>query len=177
LVAEVESGEDALFDWDGETFQVSQVCGDEGVQCPGESYWRDVAVVQPHGTQRMLLNFINLDDERGELGQRMGGLMNESGEVEMLAGLALAADANCAAIGVGAVFGQFDDANEILDDGVIAYEWGAGCSIGGFVVLGSLRLETDYVAYRYSDLDLTGVDAEPAMDENGDPIPADDLAD
>lgn len=176
LVADVQAGEDAAFEWDGEMFQVSQVCGDEGVECPSETYWRDVAVVQPHGTSRMLLNFINLDDERGQAGQRMGGLMTEEGDVEMLAGLALGADNNCAAIGVGAVFGKFDDANEVIDDGTIAYEWGAGCVIGSFILTGSLRLETDYSAFRYSDLDLSTVRPEPAIDENGDPIPDEDLS-
>lgn len=167
LVAEVVSGEDASFEWDGETFQVSQICSDEGVECPAETYWRTVGVDQPWGTKNKLLNFVNLDPDRGEPGQRMGGRMTNAGTFAMLSGLDLAGNGHCAAIGVGVVQGTFSATNDRVDDGVISYEWTGGCEIGPLLIGANLRLETDYTAVRIGDLDLSSVEPEPPIDEEG----------
>ncbi|MEQ1566869.1 MAG: hypothetical protein ABMA64_14600, partial [Myxococcota bacterium] len=105
LVADVAAGEDAEITWDGQVFHASQVCADDGVQCPGETYWRTVAVEQPWGVSQGLLNFVNLDPERGTLGDRLGGAMADDGTFEMLAGLDLAGNGACASVGVGKVYG------------------------------------------------------------------------
>lgn len=168
LVAEVTSGEDASFEWDGQTFQIGQVCSDEGVECPGESYWRTVGIDQPWGPTRRLLNFVNLDPERGEPGQRMGGLLADDGSFEMLSGLDLDGAGNCAALGVGTVVGRFTDAGDV-EEGIVRYEWSAGCRIGDQEISGELLLETDYTAVRTGDLDLSAVEPAPPITESGEP--------
>jgi len=177
LVAEVESGEDATIEWDGETFQLSAVCSDEGTECPGETFWRDVAVDQPWGTDNALLNFVNLDQERGTPGQRMGGLLDEDGYFEMLAGLGIAANGAGAAIGFGVVDGYFDEDNQAIEDGVIAYGWGAGCVFSGVAIGASLRIETDFTATRVGDYDVSSVTPEPPIDEEGKEIDPEDPPD
>ena len=168
LVAEVAAGEDATIEWDGETFTLTQVCSDEGVECPGETYWRTVAIDQPWGEAYTLLNFVNLDQERGIAGQRMGGVLEDGGSFAMLAGLDLDGNDSCVAVGVGTVTGQFVDA--AIEDGIIAYAWGAGCEIGGVELNASLRLETDYTAIRTGDYDVSSVTPEAPIDENGDEV-------
>ena len=166
LVAEVVSGEDATIEHDGQTFQISQLCADEDVECPSETFWAELAVDQPWGADYDLLNFVNLDLESPNPGQRMGGFLTADGSFEMLAGLAVGAQGSCAALGVATVEGAFDEANEI-QDGVIAYEWAGGCAIGEVVIGTSLRIETDYVATRTGDLDLSSVTPEEPIDEEG----------
>ncbi|MEQ1506619.1 MAG: hypothetical protein ABMB14_30605 [Myxococcota bacterium] len=169
LVAEVVSGEDADFDWNGHGFEVSQLCSDEGVECPGESSWRTVGVDQPWGTSNRLLNFVDLDPDRGELGQRMGGRLGNDGRFSMLSGLDLDGYGDCAAIGVGTVKGTFTPENDGVTDGVLIYEWAGGCTIGGVELGAKIRLETDYTAVRTGDLDLSAIDAEPPVTSDGDP--------
>jgi hypothetical protein len=169
LVADVVSGEDAEITWDGAVFHVSQLCGDEGVQCPGETYWRTVGVDQPWGPSQGLLNFVDLDPERGTVGERLGGTMADDGTFTMLSGLDVDGNGNCAAIGVGTVLGTFSSTNDAIDLGVVAYEWSGGCEIGGIGIGAKLRLETDYTALRTGPLDLSAVDAEPPVTTSGDP--------
>ena len=167
LVAEAVSGEDATVEWDGESFQISQLCSDEGVVCPSEAYWTEVAVDQPWGTGYDLLNFVNLSEDRGTPGQRMGGFLDPDGHFTMLSGLAVGGEGACAAIGVGTVEGAFAEDNSTIDEGVIAYEWGAGCAIGEVIITGSLRLETDYAATRTGDYDVSSVTPEEPIDADG----------
>ncbi len=167
LVAEVVSGEDAAVEWDGETFQISQLCGDEGVVCPSEAYWTEVAVDQPWGLDYDLLNFVNLSEDRGEAGQRMGGTLDPDGHFTMLSGLAVGGEGACAALGIGTVEGAFAEDNSTIDAGVVAFEWGAGCAIGEVIITGSLRLETDYEASRSGDYDISSVTPEEPIDAEG----------
>ncbi|MCB9796393.1 MAG: hypothetical protein H6741_27165 [Alphaproteobacteria bacterium] len=174
LVAEVASGEDADVEWDGETFQVSTLCSEEGTECPGETYWHEVAVDQPWGPEYRLLNFVNLDLERGEPGQRLGGLLEDDGTYAMLAGLAVGGDENCAALGVGAVTGAFTDDNQAMVDGILAYAWAGGCQVGDVQVGVSIRLETDFSATRTGDYDVSSVTPEEPIDEDGQVVDPDD---
>ncbi len=167
LVAEVVSGEDATIEWDGETFQISTLCSEEGTECPSETFWRDIAIDQPWGTGYNLLNFVNLDDERGNPGQRMGGTMDEDGAFEMLAGLAVGAQGSCAALGVATVEGAFDAEATEVEDGMIVYEWAGGCQVGEVTIGTSLRLETDFSATRVGDYDVSSVTPEEPIDEEG----------
>jgi len=167
LVAEVVAGEDATVEWDGETFQISTLCGDEGTECPSESFWRDLAIDQPWGDGYNLLNFVNLDDERGTPGQRMGGTMAEDGSFEMLAGLAVGAQGSCAALAVATVEGAFDSEAANIDDGMLVYEWAGGCQVGEVTIGTSLRLETDFSATRVGDYDVSSVTPEEPIDEEG----------
>lgn len=170
LVAEVTAGEDAEIEWNGEILQVSQVCGKEGVDCPGETFWGSVGIEQPWGTGRQLLNFVNLDQERGQPGQRMGGALNNDGTFTMLAGVAVDGNKYCAALGVAAVEGRFGLLNTTIADGVIAYEFNGGCQFGKVEVGVKVRLETDYTATRVGDLDLSTVTPEPPIDEEGEEV-------
>ncbi len=170
LVAEVESGEDATIEWDGQTFQVSAICGEEGTECPAETFWGQVAVDQPWGTDNKLLNFVNLDQELGVPGQRLGGIMEQDGSFDMLAGLGIAANQACAVLGVGVVMGQFNASNDEITDGVIAYGWSGGCMIGEVAIGTTLRLETDYTAVRTGDYDVSSVTPEEPIDEEGEVI-------
>lgn len=167
LVADVAAGEDAEITWDGQVFHASQVCADDGVQCPGETYWRTVAVEQPWGVSQGLLNFVNLDPERGTLGDRLGGAMADDGTFEMLAGLDLAGNGACASVGVGKVYGTFDPVG--IDAGVVAYEWAGGCEIGGVGLGVALRIETDYTAVRTGPVDLGAIEVEPPVTTSGSP--------
>jgi hypothetical protein len=169
LVADVQSGEDAAIDFDGQVFRVSQVCGDEGVACPAETYWNVAGVEQPWGPTQRLLNFVNLDPERGDLGDRIGGTMEEDGTFSMLSGLTADAYAACGSLGVGTVTGAFASTNDAIDVGVIAYAWEGGCRFGGVDVGVNVRLETDFTAVRSGPLDLSAIEAEPAVTTSGDP--------
>lgn len=166
LVAELTDADSESFEWNGEIIEIGTLCSDEGVQCPSESFWGTVAVDQPWGADYDLLNFVNLDPELGTPGQRMGGTLYGDGSFVMLSGLGLATNENCAVLGVGTVEGTFDATNSI-QDGVIAYEWGAGCGVGEVVITGSLRLETDYTATRVGDYDVSSVTPEEPIDEEG----------
>ncbi len=170
LVAEVESGEDADIEWDGEIFQVSTLCSDEGVECPSETFWGEAAVDQPWGDGYSLLNFVNLDLDSENPGQRMGGVLNDDGSFDMLSGLGLAANGNCAAIGVGTVTGWFSEDNQAIEDGVITYAWAGGCSVDGVEIGVSFRLETDYSATRVGDYDVSSVTPEEPIDEEGEEV-------
>jgi len=170
LVAEVTPGSDETIEWNGGSFDVTTVCGDEGTDCPSESYWREVAVDQPWGSEYSLLNFVNLDQERGTPGQRMGGVLREDGGFEMLSGLALGANGPCAAIGVGTVTGAFVDENTAIEDGVITYTWLGACDLGTVTVGTELRLETDYTAARAGDYDVSSVTPEEPIDEEGEQV-------
>ena len=170
LVAEVASGEDATVDYDGESFQVGAVCDDEGTDCPSETFWQQMAVDQPWGPEYGLLNFVNLDLERGTPGQRMGGLLDETGAFTMLSGLAVGGDGGCAALGVGTVEGQFSEDNTEIIDAVIRYAWAGGCSIDGVDIGVSFRLESDAVATRTGDYDVSSVTPEDPIDEEGEPV-------
>lgn len=170
LVAAVESGEDATVEYNGGNFEVSQVCGDAGTDCPSESWWRTVAGDQPWGGAYSLLNFVNLDLERGEPGQRMGGTINSAGALEMVSGLGVAGDNGCAALAVGTVTGAFSaDAIEI-PDGIIAYEWSGGCQIGEATIATTLRLESDFTAARTGDYDVSSVTPEEPIDAEGEVV-------
>lgn len=170
LVAEVASGEDATVEWNGETFEVSTLCSDEGTQCPAETFWGEVAIDQPWGPEYKVLNFVNLDPDLGTPGQRIGGLLEDDGSFAMLSGLGLDGNGNCAVIGVGTVTGVFSADNAAVEDGVITYEWAAGCQVGDAEIGGKLRLETDYTAVRVGDYDVSSVDAEAPIDEEGEEI-------
>ena len=170
LVAEVESGEDATVEWDGSTFQVSQLCSDEGTECPSETFWRDVAIDQPWGDGYDLLNFVNLDEERGTPGQRMGGTLYEDGSFAMLAGVAVGAQGSCAALGVATVEGAFDSEAAAIDDGTIVYAWAGGCQVGEVTIGLELRIETDYTATRVGDYDISSVTPEEPIDDEGDEV-------
>ncbi|MCP4805221.1 MAG: hypothetical protein GY913_02990 [Proteobacteria bacterium] len=174
LVAEVVSGEDATVEWNGENFEISQLCSDEGVMCPSESYWTEIAVDQPWGVEYDLLNFVNLSEDRGTPGQRMGGELSDDGGFVMLAGLAVGGEGACAALGVGTVEGLFAEDNSTVDEGVIAYEWAAGCVIGEATISGTLRLETDYTAVRSGDYDISSVTPEEPIDSEGSEVDPDE---
>ncbi len=167
LVAEVESGEDETVEWDGSTFQVSQLCSEEGTECPSETFWQEVAVDQPWGNGYDLLNFVNLDEERGNPGQRMGGTLFEDGTLEMLAGLAVGAQGSCAAIGVATVEGAFDEEATEIQDGMVVYTWAGGCQVGEVTIGVELRLETDFTATRVGDYDISSVTPEEPIDDEG----------
>ncbi|RME21528.1 MAG: hypothetical protein D6798_17920 [Deltaproteobacteria bacterium] len=170
LVAEVSEGEDATIEYNGETFQVSAICSDEGTRCPDETWWSSAAVDQPWGPEYTLLNFVNLDPDHGTLGQRMGGLLEDDGSFAMLSGLSLSGNGHCATIGVGTVTGRFnDDATEIVD-GIVTYAWAGGCTVDGVEIGASLRLESDFTAVRTGDTDISGIEAEPPIDEDGSPV-------
>ncbi len=178
LVAEVAEGEDATIEFDGESFQISTLCSDEGTQCPDESWWSAAAVDQPWGSEYKLLNFVNLDPDpdpdHGTPGQRMGGTLEDDGSFAMLSGLGLTGNGNCAAIGVGTVTGSFnDDATEIVD-GVVTYAWAGGCSVDGVEIGVSLRLESDFTAQRTGDYDISSVDADEPIDEEGGTVDPED---
>lgn len=170
LVAEVEPGTEETIEWDGQSFTVSQVCGEEGTACPSESWSRTVAVDQPWGPGYELLNFVNLDLERGEPGQRMGGTMDETGAFEMLSGLAVAGENGCAALAVGTVDGTFAADAASIDDGVVVYEWAGGCQIGEATISTSFRLESDFTATRTGDYDVSSVTPEEPIDEEGETV-------
>lgn len=174
LVAEVAEGEDATVEWNGETFQISTLCSDEGVECPDETFWGEVAVDQPWGPEYALLNFVNLDEEHGTPGQRLGGLLDDDGSFSMLSGLALDGNGNCAVLGVGLVEGVFNADATAIEDGVITYAWAAGCKVGDATISGSLRVETDFTAERTGDYDVSGVTPEEPIDEEGDPVDPED---
>ena len=143
------------------------MCGDEGTVCPSEAFWAEIGLDQPNGTANRLVNFVNLDADRGNLGQRMGGLMSNTGLLEMLAGLDLGGNDNCVGIGVASVVGQMSADHSTIDDGIVRLEWAAGCTFDGVEIGGKLRLETDFVADRVSGLDLSSVTPEPPVDEDG----------
>lgn len=167
LVAEVVSGEDATVEWDGAAFQISTLCGDEGTECPSETFWRELAIDQPWGDGYDLLNFVNLDQERGTPGQRMGGTLYGDGGFEMLAGVAVGAQGACAALGIATVEGTLDASAANIDDGVIVYEWAAGCQVGEVVIGTTLRIETDFTAVRTGDYDISSVTPDEPIDEEG----------
>jgi len=169
-VADVTAGSEETIEWNGESFTASQVCGEEDTACPSESWWRTAAVDQPWGPDYQLLNFVNLDLERGEPGQRMGGLMDAAGAFEMLAGLGIAADNGCAVLGVGTVTGAFNADATAIEDGIVTYEWAAGCQIGEATIGSTLRLETDYTALRTGDYDVSSVTPEEPIDEEGEVV-------
>jgi len=174
LVAEVTPGTDASFEWNGETFQVSTLCSDEGVECPSETFSHTVAVDQPWGSEYKLLNFVNLDPEHGDPGDRMGGLLEADGTFNMLAGLQLGANGNCAAVGLGVVTGAFNADNTAIEGGKVVYGWAAGCAIGDQGIGASLRLETDFTAVRTGDYDVSSVTPADPIDETGEVVdPAD----
>lgn len=170
LVADVQPGTEETIEWNGESFTVSQVCGEEDTACPSESGWRELAVDQPWGPDHQLLNFVNLDLERGEPGQRMGGLLEEDGSFEMLSGLAIAGDNGCAALAVGTVTGTFSADATRVEDAMLVYEWAAGCQIGEVTVGTTLRIESDCTAVRTGEYDVSSVTPEEPIDEEGDPI-------
>lgn len=170
LVAEVENGEEESITWDEETFTIAQLCGEEGTECPSESWSREVAVDQPWGTGNQLLNFVNLDEERGELGQRMGGTLRDDRGFEMLSGLAVNSNENCAALGVGTVDGSFATDGRSIDDGVVQYEWAAGCQVGEVEIGARLRLESDFSASRIGDYDISRIGADEPIDAEGEEI-------
>lgn len=173
LVAEVTPGEEEDIEYNGEIFQVSALCGDDGTQCPSESYWREAAVDQPWGPEYKLLNFVNLDGERGVPGQRMGGTMEDDRRFAMLSGLQLGANELCAAIGVGTVAGAFTPDGAAIEGGVIAYEWAGGCDIGDGVGV-AIRLETDFSASRTGEYDVSSVTPEEPVDEEGGTVDPDE---
>ena len=167
LVAEVVDGEDATITWDGDTFQISTLCSDEGVECPSENYWGQVGIDQPWGPEYRLLNFANLDAEHGDLGRRLGGTLDDDGSFELLSGIGLAANGACAAIAVGTIEGNFTSDNSAIEDGVLSWGWAGGCEIDGVALGTSLRLETDFTAQRTGDLDLGTIVVEEPIDEDG----------
>lgn len=167
LVAEVAAGEEATIEYDGESFQVSTLCSDEGTQCPGETWWNSAAVDQPWGPAYKLLNFVNLDPAHGTPGQRMGGVLEDDGSFAMLSGLAVDGNGNCAALGVGTVTGRFTADGGAIEGGVIAYEWAGGCQVGEVDIGVSLRLESDFTAVRTGDYDVSAVTPEEPIDEEG----------
>ncbi|MEZ4317440.1 MAG: hypothetical protein R3F61_08045 [Myxococcota bacterium] len=170
LVAEVQSGENATIEWNGQTFDVEAICGDDGTTCPSEAYWGTMGIEQPWGSEYRLLNFINLDPERPPVGTRMGGLLEDDGSFTMLAGLDLDGSESCASIGVGAVTGRFSPDNRALQEGVIAFGWAGGCQFGDVTIGTNVRLETDVTAAWTGPLDLSGITPEPPIDENGDEV-------
>jgi hypothetical protein len=170
LVAEVQDGEDADIELDGEIIQVSTLCSDEGVECPDETFWNEVAVDQPWGPDYQLLNFVNLDVEDENAGARIGGLLEEDGSYALLSGLALGANGACAAIGVGTVTGAFSADATTMEDGVIAYGWAGGCVIDGVEIGVAIRIETDFTATRTGDYDVSSVTPEEPIDEEGEVV-------
>ena len=68
------------------------------------------------------------------------------------------------------MLGNFTETNDEVVSGVIVYKWAAGCKIGGVEIGAALKLETDYRAVRVSDFDLSGIEADPAMDQDGEPL-------
>jgi hypothetical protein len=170
LVAEVTEGEDADIEFDGEIIQLSALCSEEGVECPNETFWNEVAVDQPWGPDYQVLNFVNLDVEDENAGVRIGGLLEADGTYAMLSGLALGANEACAAIGVGTVTGAFSADATTMEDGVIAYGWAGGCVIDGVEIGVSIRLETDFTATRTGDYDVSTVTPEEPIDDEGEVI-------
>jgi hypothetical protein len=170
LVAEVESGESETVEWNGETFDAQTVCTEDGTSCPSESFWGTVAIDQPWGSENKLINFVNLDQVIGTAGVRLGGVMEDDGSFSMLAGITPGANESCASLLVGTVHGSFNAANTEITDGIIRYEWAAGCSIDGVEIGGKLTLESDFTATRISDLDLSSVTPDEPIDEEGEPI-------
>ncbi len=170
LVAEVESGESETVEWNGETFDAQAVCSEDGTTCPSESFWGTVGIDQPWGADNKLVNFVNLDDVLGTPGTRLGGVMENDGSFAMLAGISPGANDNCASLLVGTVHGVFNADNTAITDGIIRYEWAAGCSIDGVEIGGKLTLESDFTATRVGDLDLSSVTPEEPIDEEGEPI-------
>lgn len=174
LVAEVADGEDADIDYDGQIFQVSTLCSDEGVECPSETFWNEIAVDQPWGPDYQLLNFVNLDVEDENAGVRIGGLLEPDGFFSMLSGLALGANEACVAIGVGTVTGAFNADATAIEDGIIHYDWAGGCNIDGVEIGVAIRLETDFTATRTGDYDVSAVTPEEPIDDEGEVVDPED---
>jgi hypothetical protein len=174
LVAEVPSGENETVEWNGETFDITTLCSDEGTDCPAETFWNTVAVDQPWGAEYKLLNFVNLDQQHGEPGQRLGGLLENDDTFAMLSGIGVGAVENCAVLGVGTVTGKFTGRDNEITDGIIKYEYAGGCELGDADIGGTLRLETDFTATRTGDYDISSVDAEEPINEDGGTVDPDD---
>lgn len=170
LVAEVAPGDDSSITFEGQTFQLEAVCGDDGTDCPSETFWGRMGVEQPLGTGNKLLNFVNLDPERGNRGDRIAGMLQGDGSFAMLAGLGLDGNEACAVLGVASVVGQFAaGGSPDIESATIVYAWDAGCQIAGTTLTGSLRLETDVRGTRVGALDLADVGGG-AIDGEGEPI-------
>lgn len=185
LVAEInaaEGGEIPL----GElgTFEYDELCSSEDVVCPSEELWDEVAVEQPLGVDNALLNAVNIGTY-GEEGTRLAGLIESNGDYALLLGISAAASGSCLAVGISTAEGTFThdpapgERNPVYDrieDGVITVAYGAGCYITEDIILtGSLTFETDFEGVRTGDLDLGDVEAEPAIDEDGEEIDEEEL--
>jgi hypothetical protein len=132
-------------------------------------FWNTVAFDQPWGTSSRLLNIVNLDTVRGVGGERLGGRLLDDGTFDALSGLGLDSAGNCAVLAVGTVHGAFSEAADAIVGGVVRYDYGAGCELGGQTLRGKLSIETDYDAVRTGPLDLSSVEAAPPVDEDGVP--------
>lgn len=170
LVATVADGEDADVEWDGQVFTISTLCSDEGVECPDETFWNDVAVDQPWGPDYKLLNFVNLDVEDENAGVRIGGILETDKTFAMLSGLQLGGNENCLALGVGTVTGRFSADATAIEDGIITYAWAGGCKIGEVDIGVEIRLETDFTTIRVSDYDVSSVTPEEPINDEGEVI-------
>ncbi len=181
LVAEIDAAEGGEIPL-GElgTFEYDELCSSEDVVCPSEQFWDEVAVEQPLGTDNALLNAVNIGTY-GEEGTRLAGLIEANGDYALLLGISAASAGSCLAVGVSVAEGSFTHAfvpnerNPVYDrieDGVITVAYGAGCYITEDIILtGSLSFETDFTGVRTGDLDYEEVEAEPAIDEDGEEIP------
>jgi hypothetical protein len=152
-VARVQSGEGAQVQLSEGVLVFDVLCADADATCPDEALWGEVEVAHPLKQETAVIEIINRDPEVGQEGAILGGLVAQDGAFTAVAG----ADPRCGGLAVGTVSGTFTA--DGIEEGLVAWSFGQGCTVGALELDGELRIEASFEAA------LSEADAEDAADE------------
>ena len=161
---------------------LSKACALEGVHCPSEAFWKEVAIDQPffdaEGKKRnpWLLRIVNLDPTRKEAYMmERGGLVNQHGDFTIGLGLGVAGAGTCGLLAASIATGTFAlDADNVatgdIVDGKVTVLYAGGCLLPGedALVGATITLQSTFTARRIGPFALPqALEDEPIYDEDG----------
>lgn len=158
---------------------LAEVCAFEGVDCPSEAFWQEVAVDQPLFDELMtpynpwLINVTNLDETAHTM--EKGGLVDKTGQLVLFLGLGVEATGPCGLVAGSGASAKFEMGEDELPTGNIAggavsVVFAGGCLLPNedAFVGATIKLRSTFTGVRTGDLAIpTDLTPGAILDEDG----------
>lgn len=167
------------------TLDFTEVCKYEGVHCPSEAFWNEVAIDQPlfDPTKKphnpWLVRVVNLDTTTEAYTMERGGLTNKDGDLVIGLGLGATGVPGCILLGASVATGVFDLSaatglpTGTISDGKVIVAYAGGCLFpneSGFAAA-TITLESTFTGQRTGSFELPSeLATAPILDEDGNEV-------
>lgn len=181
-----QGAQGGIIDLGDAQLNLGEVCAYEGVHCPSEAFWQDVAINQPlYGSEKAdnpwLVQVINLTTGQDSYSHRVGGLVNKDGDFVLGLGIGATGALTCALLGVSVAEADFEmDAlgqptgNIVNGKVIVAYTGGCLFPAENGLAGATIKLTSTFQGVRTGAWDLPAALADtPIYNQDGEQIDSD----